>query len=82
MMSELEDALETSIFVDIALPIEERRHQAKVVATLKEAAKLVANPNIEAALVVYRDSEYEGPTNRDEVRRIVAAALTPLGDDE
>ena len=42
-MSELQAALETSIFVDIALPTEERRHQAKVVATLKEAARLVAN---------------------------------------
>ena len=50
-MTDLQDALNTPIFVDIALPIEERRHQSKAVATLKEAARRVANPDYEAALV-------------------------------
>ena len=85
-IEELQAALETSIFVDIALPTEERRHQAKVVATLKEAARLVANPNIEAAaLDRHRNGRpkcYEGPKEDgcycwDTTEAAVAAALTP-----
>ena len=80
-MSELQAALETSIFVDIALPTEERRHQAKVVATLKEAARLVANPNIEAAhramrALMPREWERE-PFPKAFAEIIIEAALTP-----
>ena len=41
--TDLQDAIDTPIFVDVALPIEERRHQTRAVATLKKAAGLVAN---------------------------------------
>lgn len=47
MPTELQDAIDTPIFVDIALPIEERRHQAHAVARLKEAARRVANRDTE-----------------------------------
>jgi len=86
-MSELQAALETSIFVDIALPTEERRHQAKVVATLKEAARLVANPNILAAArsryseaVRFTFTQKQWDEIMEETRQIVAAALTPPED--
>lgn len=42
---DLLEALDAPIFVDIALPIEERRYQTRVVATLKDAARRMANLN-------------------------------------
>ena len=47
---QLQEAIDTTIFPDIALSIEERRYQAKAVATLKQAARKVANPDYEAAI--------------------------------
>lgn len=36
---DLQEALDTPIFPDIALPIEERRHQSEAVSVLKRAAR-------------------------------------------
>ena len=91
---DLNEAIETSIFVDIALPIEERRHQARIVATLKEAARLVVNPNYETVQLCGRVGNYRkgkpldltciyGEGHYDTCGRyllIPVAALTSLGD--
>ncbi len=95
-LQELTEALETSIFVDIALPIEERRHQAKVVATLKRAARLVADPNddaieraAKAIFAVHSATNWTwdklNPGSHHEYRtqaKAAIAALTPPGDTE
>ncbi len=35
----LQEALDTLIFVDIALPLDERRHEGEAVVVLKQAAR-------------------------------------------
>ncbi len=84
-MSDLQDALDTPIFVDIALPIEERRHQSKAVATLKEAARRVANPDYEAgvqAINEFTKNGWDATNNIYAIQLVVNAALSITEDPQ
>ncbi len=61
----IQEAIDTTIFPDIALSIEERRYQAKAVATLKQAARKYADPLDELWWCEnhgYRIDRFEGVT--------------------
>ena len=67
-MVDLQDAINTPIFVDIALPIEERRHQTRAVARLKMAARRLANPDYERAYAILY--AHENPQTKNQVARL------------
>ena len=54
---EMQEALDANVFIDIALPIDERRYQSHVVAALKTAARRVANPDYEKNAIELVDSD-------------------------